>query len=283
MSNLEQLANAVALQGPAGYQHEGPPASEPVAWSALALAACGRSEAATRGAVWLAELQAEDGSVGVTLDQRTPGWPTSLALLAWSRVDRNRFEAQIARATAWALAAQGETTPRKPQIGHDTTLVGWSWAADTHSWLEPTAFFVMGLSATGSADHPRVREGVRLLADRLLPSGGANYGNTIVLGQELLPHAQPSGIALWALAAHQIDDPRIGRTIDYLKSQLEPNLAASSLAFAALGLKSVGAATPECNQLLEAAAKKLAAAGASPYRRALVLNALCASNDGADT
>ena len=49
-----------------------------------------------------------------------------------------------------------------------------------------------------SAAEPRIREAVRLLWDRQLPHGGWNYGNTVVLKQELRPHLLPTGLArIW--------------------------------------------------------------------------------------
>ena len=199
-AHIERLSSADRWTYRAGVES----ASEPAAWAAAALVACGEAEAALRPARWLAGLQQSYGSVGISIDEDEPRWPTSLALLAWSMVDRatqaDRFRTHIERTIAWSLAEHGKTAPHSPQIGHDTTIVGWSWAADTASWLEPTCCFILGLTAAGYGDHPRVREGRRLVADRLLPDGGANYGNTIVLGQRLLPHLAPTGLAMLALA-----------------------------------------------------------------------------------
>ena len=44
----------------------------------------------------------------------------------------------------------------------------------------------------GLPPHPRNwRNAQAMLIDRLLAGGGCNYGNTVVLGQELRPHVQP--------------------------------------------------------------------------------------------
>ena len=178
------------------------------------------TDAARRAADWLVEQQAKNGAVGVTSTQATPCWPTSLAILLWQAIgDRDQYGEPIGRAVDWTLHEQGETHEQRPYVGHDTTLVGWSWAAHTHSWLEPTAMFVLALKAVGQSQHPRTREAVRLLVDRLLPHGGCNYGNTIVLGQELLPHVQPTGIVMMALADEQITDPRIELSLKYLEQR----------------------------------------------------------------
>jgi hypothetical protein len=234
--HIERLAAEPAWT----YGASSVPAAEPAAFAALALLAHGDVEAALRPARWLAELQQAAGAVGVTRDERDPHWATSLALLAWSAMKRatssSEFDARIDSAVHWSLAERGQTAPRSAMIGHDTTLVGWSWAAHTHSWLEPTCFFVLALRSAGLAEHSRTREAVRLLVDRLLPQGGANYGNTIVLGQPLLPHVQPSGVAMWALAGDRISDPRIERSLAYLEKAIGPQTTPASLSFACLGL-----------------------------------------------
>src|SRR2546428_787916 len=85
--------------------------------------------------------------------------------------------------------------------------------------LAATAMHVLALKAAGHRDHPRTREAVRLLIDRLLPGGGCNYGNTIVLGQELRPQLQPTGLAMLALAGETDPDGRVAMSLAYLKSE----------------------------------------------------------------
>jgi hypothetical protein len=177
-------------------------------------------------------------------------------MLAWCAVERRGepgFKSNIERAATWALSARGKTTSRSPHIGHNTELVGWSWAAETHSWLEPTCLFVMGLRAAGYRDHARVREGIRLIVDRLLPLGGANYGNTVVLGQPLIPHIQPTGLAMLALAGEPVVDPRIHMSLHYLESSIGPGTSAPSLATACLGLVAHGKRLGEADSWLDAA------------------------------
>jgi hypothetical protein len=252
-----------------GYGLGSPDASEPTAWSALALAQSGEAPAARRATDWLAKLQARDGSVGVMADQPDPAWPTALAILAWSAVDGAGYDDRIERGVAWALAQKPWTEERHRVFGHDTTLEGWSWAANTHSWLEPTAFFVRALRGAGYEGHPRTRQAVKLLVDRLLPSGGANYGNTVVLGQELLQHLQPSGIALWALEGETVDDPRLGMSLDYLERAVREPTGVASLCWGVRGLAAHGRdVTGLAAALAEAAPRARRAGGV--YKRALV-------------
>lgn len=233
---VDRAVDRLAAAPVGGYHPEGEAASEPIAWSAVALANAGRSDSAAIAAEWLAKRQAADGSVGVTETQGDPCWPTALAMLAWDAVDATAFADRVARAAAWALDQQPWTRPRDPKFGHDTALAGWSWAPQTHSWLEPTSFFVVALREAGFADNPRRREGVRLLVDRLLPTGGANYGNTVVFDQELQWHPHSSGVVAWALAGEGIEDPRLERTILRLESIATRPTGAASLAWAVRGL-----------------------------------------------
>lgn len=257
-----------------GYHAGSPTATEPAAFAALALLANGHSREAEKLLDVLADQQADDGHLGVFADQPLPGWPTSLAVLAWSEADRNanraQFDGCIRKAIDWTLSISGKPLDRQEGMGHDTTLLGWPWVAGTHSWLEPTAFAVMALKATGHEDHPRTREAVRLITDRLLPEGGCNYGNTFVLGQELRPHVQPSGIALAAIADEAHADDRIPRTSKYLLNSLPETTTAGSLSFAVLGLKAAGADGLNLNNHLARCATQTLNRDASPYKLALL-------------
>lgn len=238
-----------------GYRSTTPNATEPAAWACLALSANGLAKEALPLAEWMAEIQGKAGSVGVTASQPTPAWTTSLAILAWLAVDRSlgsaAFDENRQRAIDWALQVRGKTVPKQRQMGHDPTIVGWSWAENTHSWLEPTAFFVMALRATGNSKHPRTREGVRMIVDRQHEQGGWNYGNTVVLGQATLPHVQPTGIALLALSNEDSTDLRLGHSLDYLTREVNVTNSTASLCFAILGLTAHGRRPVSTDQLIQ--------------------------------
>jgi hypothetical protein len=275
MSALNSYVEKLALRTTWTYRASQSTACEPAAWTSLALAAHRRIEEAQRPAEWLARIQQSNGSIGITETEEEPRWPTSLAMLAWAVLDQltggSHFSKNVAAAVDWSLDDCGKPAPRSQQIGHNTELVGWSWAAATHSWLEPTCFFVLGLRAAGYGHHPRVREGVKLISDRLLPRGGANYGNTIVLGQEILPHVQPTGLAMLALAGESLVDERISKSLNYLERNLGPHTAPASLAFGCLGLAA------QDRSLEDAASWVLASMEGSPreqlaaYEQALLL------------
>ena len=214
------------------------------------------------------------GSWSVDHDASGPHWPTSLALLALhaarGQAGSDAFDEPIRRGVEWTLQQRGIAVDVSPELGHDVTLIAWSWAAGTHSWVEPTAMFVWALKRLGYADHPRTREAVRLLQDRLLPGGGCNYGNTVVLGQLLRPHLQPTGLALVALAGQPTADPRYQRSIDYLTHHLNEQTPTASLAYGLLGLAAAGHGLPDGDRMLERALDRELVRGASPYRLALV-------------
>ena len=258
-------------------------AAEPAAWAALALIAHGEVDAALRPALWLARLQQAEGAVGVSAAELEPRWPTSLAMLTWCAWDHAsgspRFAERIDRAVQWSLTDRGETSPRSAMIGHDTTLTGWSWATNTHSWLEPTCFFVLALRAAGYGRHERTLEGARLVLDRLLPDGGANYGNTIVLGQPLLPHIEPTGLATWTLTGDEPADPRIEKSLEYLEHEIGPALAPASLAFACLGLASHGRRPAQCDTWCTTTLEDPAVPPLAVYEQSLLLLAARAGLD----
>jgi len=271
---LAQLQKAVA-QGNWGYHPTGPQAAEPAAFACLALNAHNLHQEAATLANWLAELQKTTGSVGVTLEQDTPAWPTSLAMLAWQAYDLSigtqKFAVSRQRALGWALQTHGRGFPRGSAVGHDSTLLGWSWAAATHSWLEPTCMFILALKANGQSEHPRTREGIRLIIDRQLEKGGCNYGNTRVLGQATLPHVQPTGLAMLAIADEVIGDPRIGRSLAYLEGVLTEKTSTVSLCFGLLGLTAHRRRPSNADALLRLALRRDEKQGtANGYKLALL-------------
>jgi hypothetical protein len=238
------LLERLAANTPGGYAVGGEAASEPTALAGLALLAHGKTAEAEAASGWLAAIQDSAGAIGMGPTRPEPHWATALAILLWQRFDSTQstkvYKASTDRAVAWALNDHGLALEQQPHIGHDTTLIGWSWAAQTHSWVEPTAMFVLALNAVGMQSHKRTREAVRLLIDRQLPSGGCNFGNTIVMGQELLPHIQPTGIAMMALAGETETHPRTELSLEYLERALSADTTTASLCYGVLGLAAHG-------------------------------------------
>lgn len=266
MKWLENILERLADRGPIGYGADQSACTEPTAWAALALMAHGRLDAAEPHLTWLLDTQLPSGAVPVRRDPPRPRWTTALASIAWtcasqmSSVYAARLQRPLDQAAAWMLECEGETTRPQPLFGHDSTLVGWPWVDGTHTWLEPTVFHVLALSARGWSTHARVVAGKQVVMDRLLKTGGANYGNTEVFGQTLLPHVQPSGLALLALA-DQRPNGRLRSTIQYLKRKTGLRTTPASLCWALMGLAAVGE-TPEgtSHWLEQAAGRRLLSA-----------------------
>lgn len=263
-----------------GYRRGARPSVEPTALVGLGLVAS--SDAAQTSAVeskvriaadWLVSIQNQDGSLGLSAGQGTPCWTTPYALLLWSAL--TGYEAPRRRATAWLLQQQGKTSPAESGpgrvIGHDTTLLGWPWVADTHSWLEPTAMAVLALVREGEGDHQRVRQGVRLIADRALPEGGWNYGNKAAFGNVLRAQPGPTGLALLALAEADNTSNAIEKGIQYLVKTLPTTRAPASLGWGVLGLRRWKRNPIESNAWLAESYRQVAGRPDSATRLALLL------------
>lgn len=253
-----------------GYQITTQPATEPTALAAMVLAARGKPRAAERAAQWLADSQADNGSLGVRQGAETPCWPTSLATLAWLAIDPRRYEKQIKAAIDWTLSTQGKPIEPTEDLGHNTQLIAWPWIDGTHSWVEPTALHVLALKAAGYSSHSRTREAITLLIDRQLASGGCNYGNTEVLGQVLLPHVQPTGLAMLALAGEADDARRIENSLAYLTHSLSAKTTTASLCWGLLGLSAHDRLPPDADLWLESAYGRTIRRDRSPYKMALL-------------
>ena len=227
-----------------GYRPATTPGVEPTSLACLGLLA---SEPARERGIelnsasgdWLASIQNPDGSLGVSAKIPSPCWTTPYAILLWSALGGH--EKQEGDAARWLLEAKGNSIEKNPAnaVGHDPTIIGWPWVADTHSWLEPTALAILALRRAGFADHPRVREGRRLILDRAIATGGWNYGNKAVFGRDLRPHPGPTGLALLALAGGHRSEA-IERAIGYLEATLPAVRSAPSLGWGLLGLRAWG-------------------------------------------
>jgi hypothetical protein len=198
-----------------------------------------RGRALRQAGDWLAALQNSDGSLGVSASLSNPCWTTPYGLMLWAAL--KGYGINRARAARWLLGLEGTALPNRAAadraVGHDTSIVGWPWVAKTHSWLEPTALAVLALRLEGYSDHPRVRDGVHLIRDRAIASGGWNYGNNHVLGHELRPQPAPTGLALLALAGVDGRSESIERAIAYLQAALPETRATLSLCWGVLGLR----------------------------------------------
>lgn len=278
MSWVDPILDELARSPGVGYLPGGATAAEPTALATLAFMAHARHGSAQASADQLAAMQQASGEVGVRSGEDTPGWPTSLAVVAWQAIGNfpsgtptiRAFPANINRAIAWLLANRGEGVERSDNFGHNTELVGWAYAEGTHSWVEPTSFAVLALKAADRDHTPAAREGVSVLIDRQLPGGGLNYGNTYVLGQLIRPHIQPTGIALLALRGETDPSGRLDKSIAWLRRTIGPDTTPLSLAWAVLGLTAQQANVPQADEWLAAATARVNTRDRSPHKLALL-------------
>jgi hypothetical protein len=256
-----------------GYLSDTAAATEPTALACLALTAADEVDAARRGGQWLLDRQQADGALGVTADQDAPCWPTTLAALAWmalwDKTGDARYGEAAARAIERMLALEGKTSARIVEVGHDTTLIGWPWVDGTHSWLEPTAFAVLAMKRTGYAGHPRMQEAVKILMDRQFPTGGCNYGNTYILGQQLEPHVMPTAVVLLSLVDHRASRT-VARSATWLIRHWPTIAGLPSRCFAAQALAAFELTPDDLDDQLQAQWSRVSARTPSTYQLALL-------------
>lgn len=273
MDWLQQQIEQLAITPICGYYKDSPAATEPTAWTALALAGTQKHLPVVRQVShWLAGLQTEHGSIGVSPKQATPQWPTSLAVLVWMGDDPVRWKSEIQAATEWILSSFARTYDFQDKlVGHDTTIPAWSWVEDTHCWVEPTSFHIVALTALGKSQHQRTLDGIRMLLNRQMPNGGCNYGNTSVLGQPLVAHVMPSSYSLIALSQSAAKDNRVLRSLAYLRQQLELGPTSLSLSTAMIALASHGSTVERPIERLKTALYRSTKSKDSNYKRAMAV------------
>jgi uncharacterized protein (DUF362 family) len=259
----EALAAQACPGGGWGYAPGQPAHLEPTCLALLALAA-DRERFATPirdGLAWLRQCAAGDGTYRLARGREEAVWPTALVLFTQTILDD--AEADRRATTAALLGMRGRESPdtTKDEVNDiDQGLIGWPWAANNFSWVEPTAWACLALRRSGQGGHPRVREGLKLLLDRNLPGGGINYGNRRIFGISLDPIPTPTALMLIALQGKP-GHPEIGRALDYLSGPALAGDDGENLCWARLALDAhrdhpgVSAACDRLQERIEAAAQ----------------------------
>ena len=126
----------------------------------------------------------------------------------------------------------------------DNHLEGWSWFADTFSWIEPTAWGVLALKRArklgwDGVEESRLKESESVLFDRVCSLGGWNYGNSNMLGRELHPYVPTTAIALLALHDRR-DDPAVQHSVEFLQRQATWECSSYALGLSAIALRAYG-------------------------------------------
>ncbi len=236
---LEAVANP---DGGWGYQTGQPAQLEPTCLALLALAVDPerRRVAIERGLQQLQDNRLPDGSYRLTRGRPEAAWPT--ALVYFTRQVLGHAPEELAPIRDRLLTLRGRVLKADPEVSDmtdiDTGLLGWPWAEDTFSWVEPTSWAVLALRKVGQGGHPRVREGLRLLLDRAFDTGGANYGNRTILGTPTEP--MPGPTALLLLAVQGVDDRRVDAAVGYLRTHARTSGDLEHLSWIRLALTAHG-------------------------------------------
>jgi hypothetical protein len=228
-----------------------PSATEPTALALLALSFEPEPPDTAGLRQWLHAQQTPEHAWPVMAGLRDPSWTTALAVLALSRYPE---EQQAARSGAdWLVGQQGQALGGRPgllarlfgpppAIELDGSLVGWSWAPGTFSWVEPTAYALLALRAVrpvSTAAAARIEQGERLLRDRVCPDGGWNYGNARVLGEDLWSYPDTTALAVLALGRRQ-DAAELDHALSALDAMLRENQSGLATALGVLALAAHG-------------------------------------------
>ena len=272
---LELLQNCVSADGGWGYRADQLAHLEPTCLALLAGAEQG----------WPAiELHAGgDGSYRLARGRPQAVWPTALVLFTKAKlgISAEKLKPIIDK----LLTIEGKVVRLETSDAGDIDagLLGWPWASDTFSWVEPTAWACLALRAVGRGNHPRVQEGLRLLLDRAFDHGGANYGSRVILGKQTEAIPGPTAILLLALQGVK-DQPRIDAAKGYLRVVAGQTTDVENLAWIkiALSCHTDDSATRDAlpmidHRLREALAEEIVdtnGLGAGPMRLALASIAL---------
>ena len=196
---LARSRNADGGFGPrAGARSE----PEPTAIAALALDDDDDARA------WLLDHQAVDGSWSLDVGPFVNDSATALGALALGPGPERE------RAVDHVESTRARRVDSTDAIPIDASAIGWAWATGTSSWVEPTARALWTLRLLRPSS-PSIGDAVALLRDRECRSGGWNYGNRIVLGEELPPFAETTAVALIGL--RDLDDELEARGLDALR------------------------------------------------------------------
>ncbi len=217
---LDELAALACTEGGWGYAPGQSAHLEPTCLALLALA--GERErfasAIELGRSFLKSCAGPDGLCRLGRGRPEAVWPTSLVLFVQAILGEAAEETN--RTAAALLGLRGRDVSQDDSDINDinSRLIGWPWAEQNFSWVEPTSWAVLALRRVGQGNQPRVEEGIRVLLDRALEEGGINYGNRRILGIALEPIPGPTALMLLALQG-QPAHPRITAAVQYLRSR----------------------------------------------------------------
>lgn len=196
------------------------------------------NSSAAKALAWFEKQQTAAGAVRFMDDKMNPdNWGTILASFTLYRVG---IGPELQKACLnYLLGARGNRIKQEvaAPLKLDGDLQGWSWAINTASWVEPTAYAMLALKAQGLRHHERVKTGEAYLLDRACYDGGWNYGNKEVLNVKLEPMPTNTAFALLALQDYQRDHEVIQKSLAWFESELAAHQSTLTLALGALCLQ----------------------------------------------
>jgi hypothetical protein len=136
---------------------------------------------------WLIEHQLADGSLGLRAGSVFREATAVAALAMQDGPSRQRAVDRV-------VAVLGNNGP-DPAI----TARGWPWTDEAHGWVEPTAWGLLALRLLRPTETDRIDDAVALLRERESVEGGWNYGARTILGVDVAPFVQTTGMGLLGL------------------------------------------------------------------------------------
>lgn len=272
-NSLDFLRSSRNADGGWSYYAAGQSAIEPTALVVAALHVhASHPDLISAGLKFISGLQQSDGAI---VPQPGQSQPTSMSLIAGLSLALDpAFRPAAERVADHALSWSPETSPSTPDIVNDGSLIGFAWRPGTISWVEPTAYGLLLLDRLGRSDHPRVAEARKLLLDRAVPSGGWNYGNSIVLGAELEAVVMTTALALLALWRDR-DGKQVLGGLEYLRRESATHHSDTplSLGWMSLALRARGESVIAESRIAESLQLSTRVA-ASPWHHAMALLAV---------
>ncbi len=222
-ASLDELVANAHPEGGWGYIPDQVAQLEPTCLALLAasLEPVKHADAIAKGRQFLARCRRADAGFPLAKGRGEALWSTALVLFVESVLGA---PPDSLSATAGFLLSYKGRIPNVPahdelkvvDPNHDIDLniIGWPWAENNFSWVEPTAWACLAMRRFGQAEQPRVQEGLRMLIDRAMDTGGVNYGNRRILDKILEPIPGPTALMLLALQGQ--NHPRIDAAVQYL-------------------------------------------------------------------
>lgn len=244
------LAKTQNPDGGWGYFPGKRSALEPTAYALMGLRrALGADQVLAMATQFIVLNQTVQGGWPVSINDQEPApWVTplvGLALLSGSGESSQTQAAFKSVLGAFGRMPKGWVSRIGEWLGYgpsnvNTNLGGWSWNPGTAIWVEPTCYAILFLkrATLDSRDQSVIRvvaEAESMVYDRMCKSGGWNYGNAQVLGEELRPYPLTTALALIALQdrSSRIENQQ---SLTYLRQAVSFEKSPLSLCFAGLCL-----------------------------------------------